>query len=96
MGGELDCFNTSCRVVEVLLDKEVRPCFNCQGYAHMQSICRATKATCDKCARTHRTRDCKSLTWKCANGQGGHQAEFSIKTDSARCRCKPLQDIVQS
>ncbi len=74
MGGELDCFNTSCRVVEVLLDKEVRRCFNCQGYGHMQSSCRATKATCGKCAGTHRTRDCKSLTWKCANCQGDHQA----------------------
>ena len=42
MGGEVDFFNTTARLVEVLLDREVRRCFNCQGYGHSQASCRST------------------------------------------------------
>ncbi|KZS07320.1 Uncharacterized protein APZ42_028989 [Daphnia magna] len=45
-GGEIDVFNTSARLVEVFLDREVRRCFKCQGYGHVQVSCRASSPSC--------------------------------------------------
>ncbi|EFX72189.1 hypothetical protein DAPPUDRAFT_110892 [Daphnia pulex] len=58
--GSADIFNTELRVVEIDLNREVRRCFNCQGYGHAQASCRDTSARCGKCSGPHRTRDCKS------------------------------------
>jgi hypothetical protein len=74
MGGEVDFFNTTARLVEVLLDREVRRCFNCQGYGHSQASCRSTSPRCGKCAGSHRTRECTGTIKKCANCSGPHEA----------------------
>ncbi|KAI9559420.1 hypothetical protein GHT06_013408 [Daphnia sinensis] len=63
-GGEIDFFNTSARLVEIFLDREVRRCFKCKGYGHVQVSCRASSPSCGKCAGDHLTRDCNSQTRK--------------------------------
>ena len=75
--GVLDLFNTFARLVEVNLDREVRRCFNCQGYGHLQNSCRQEAPKCGKCARSHRTRECNldnSTKPTCANCSGPHEA----------------------
>jgi hypothetical protein len=74
LNGEVDFFNTTARIVEILLDREVRRCFKCQGYGHVLATCRAPKPSCGKCAGPHLTRDCSSKVWKCVNCKGDHQA----------------------
>ena len=66
-GGEVNFFNRTARIVEMLLDREVRRCFKCQGYGHVQGSCRASNPSCGKCAGTHFTRDCTSQSRKCVN-----------------------------
>lgn len=72
--GELYFFNTTARIVEILLDREVRRCFKCQCYGHVQASCRASNPSCGKCAGAHLTRDCNSLNRKCVNCGGAHQS----------------------
>lgn len=73
--GSVDILNPELRVVEVDLNREVRRCFNCQGYSHAQASCRDTSACCNsKCSGSHRTRDCKSDVKKCASCSGPHHA----------------------
>jgi hypothetical protein len=72
--GEVDFFNTTARLVEMLLDREVRRCFKCQGYGHAQASCRDPNPSCGKCAGAHLTRDCTSQTRKCVNCKGAHQS----------------------
>lgn len=72
--GEIDFFNTTARIVEILLDREVRRCFKCQGYGHVQASCRDPNPRCGKCAGAHLTRDCNSLIRKCVNCGGAHQS----------------------
>jgi hypothetical protein len=74
MGGEVDFFNTTARLVEVLLDREVRRCFNCQGYGHSQASCRDPVPRCGKCAGANRTRDFSSNVKQCANCSDPHEA----------------------
>ncbi|KZS12011.1 Uncharacterized protein APZ42_023102 [Daphnia magna] len=57
----------------LLLDREVRQCFNCQGYGHSQASCRSTSPLYGKCAESHRTRDCMGAAKKCANCSGAHE-----------------------
>ncbi|EFX62974.1 hypothetical protein DAPPUDRAFT_119650 [Daphnia pulex] len=47
-------FGTYYRIVPVDLNREVRRCFKCQHYGHIQRDCPATFATCGKCAERHR------------------------------------------
>lgn len=72
--GELDFFNTTARIVEILLDREVRRCFKCQGCGHGQASCRDPNPSYGKCAGAHLTRDCNSLNRKCVNCGGAHQS----------------------
>ncbi len=69
-----DFFNTTARIVEILLDREVRRCFKCQGYGHVQASCHDPNPSCCKCAGAHLTRDCNSLIRKCVNCGGAHQS----------------------
>jgi hypothetical protein len=67
-------FGTYYRIVPVDLNREVRRCFKCQHYGHIQRDCPATFATCGKCAERHRTSECTSSVLKCVNCSGPHQS----------------------
>ena len=77
LSGEVDFFNTFSRLVEVNIDREVRRCYNCQGYGHTQANCRSPNPNCGKCAGNHITRNCSNeerAPLKCANCAGNHEA----------------------
>ena len=67
-------FGTYFCVVPVDLNKEVRRCFKCQKYGHIQRDCSASFSACGKCADKHGTKDCISLDLKCVNCSGTHQS----------------------
>ncbi len=67
-------FGTYYRIVPVDLNREVRRCFECQHYGHIQRDCPVTFATCGKCAEWHRTSECTSSVLKCVNCSGPHQS----------------------
>ena len=71
--GSVDFFNTSARLVEPLVDREVRRCFICQSYGHAMSTCRMTTPSCGKCAGPHRTRECSATFKKCVHCAGAHE-----------------------
>lgn len=70
----VDVFNSRPRVVEVDLNREVRRCFNCQGYGHGQKTCRLKTPKCGKCSGAHRTNTCKSKDKKCVHCYGQHHS----------------------
>jgi hypothetical protein len=74
--GRVFVFDTSHRIVEVDLNREVRRCFNCQRYGHTQHNCKALFPACGKCADKHRTKECNASKddWKCVGCSGGHQS----------------------
>lgn len=52
-------------------------CFRCQKYGHTQKFCDAQKETCFKCARSHRSKECKVTDprdFRCAVCRGRHIA----------------------
>ena len=75
--GEFFVFDTSHRIVEFNLNREVRCCFNCQRYGHTQHNCKAQFSACGKCASRHRTKGCTENkdAWKCVNCSGAHQSD---------------------
>lgn len=76
MSGVVNFFNTTTRLVEVLLDREVRRCFNYQRHGHAQAACRTSSPRFGKCANEHRTRNClyPQGTKKCSKHSGAHHA----------------------
>ena len=75
--GRIFVFDTSHRIVEFDLNREVRRCFNCQRYGHTQHNCKAQFSACGKCASRHRTKGCTENkdAWKCVNCSGAHQSD---------------------
>lgn len=63
------------RVVPIDLDREVRRCFRCQKYGHIQGVCKAVTSACGKCSKSHRTSECSAAKddWRCVNCDGPHQ-----------------------
>ncbi|EXU95360.1 zinc knuckle domain protein [Metarhizium robertsii] len=66
---QCELYDRSCRL---------RQCFNCLGYGHIGTQCKATMR-CGYCAQEHVSRECptksdKSVSKKCANCRGGHEA----------------------
>ena len=48
-------------------------CYNCQMFGHGSSRCKV-KTFCAKCAGNHKTTECNSTVFKCANCNGAHKA----------------------
>ena len=63
-------------MVDVLWDREVKRCFNCQRHGHLARACTMTTQTCglDLWAGSHDTRACTRTTFKCANCNSNHRA----------------------
>lgn len=66
---QCELYDGSCRLTQ---------CFNCQGYGHIGTQCKATMR-CGYCAQEHVSGECptksdKSVSKKCANCRGGHEA----------------------
>lgn len=77
--GRAFVFDTSHRIVEVDLNREVRRCFKCQRYGHTQHNCTVKFYACGKCAGRHCTKDCPENqdAWKCVSFSGEHQSGHS-------------------
>jgi hypothetical protein len=67
-------FGTYYRIVPIDLNREVRRCFKCQKYGHIQRDCPDNLFACGKCAERHRTNECSSSVLKCVNCGGPHQS----------------------
>ena len=79
-------FDSTHRVVDIDLNREVRRCFNCQRYGHTQTSCKAQTPACGKCADKHRTRECsaESSSFKCVNCSGQHQTGHKSCVDQVK------------
>lgn len=77
-------FGTYYRVVPVDLNREVRRCFNCQRYGHLQRDCKADLVACGKCAEHHRTSECVSKVWKCVNCSCPHQTGDKLCSEQVK------------
>ena len=73
--GTVYCDSGPRRVVDIDLHREVRRCYKCQRYGHIQHACKAQFPACGKCAGRHKTGECdaKKEEWKCVNCSGRHQ-----------------------
>ena len=52
-------------------------CFKCQKYGHTQKFCESTQETCFKCAKAHRSKECKvsdPKDYRCVVCKGHHLA----------------------
>jgi hypothetical protein len=72
---KVSILGTDFRIVPIDLDREVRRCFKCQKYGHIQLSCPSNINVCGKCSGQHRTSECsaESSNWKCVNCKGPHQ-----------------------
>ncbi|XP_045471764.1 uncharacterized protein LOC123678671 [Harmonia axyridis] len=64
---------------------DVRICFRCSGFNHIQSNC-SLKITCPKCTGEHPLNKCTSSTLKCINCNNANLADTSHAVwDAAKC-----------
>jgi hypothetical protein len=54
--------------------REVRRCFKCQRYGHIQRDCPAKFAACGKCAERRRANEWTSTVLKCVNCRSPQQS----------------------
>ncbi|XP_045023743.1 LOW QUALITY PROTEIN: uncharacterized protein LOC123468139 [Daphnia magna] len=72
------------RIVPVDLNREVRRCFKCQRYGHIQRDCSARFVACGKCAERHGTKECTSVVLKCVNCNGSHQSGHNTCSEQVK------------
>lgn len=75
----------------------VKQCFNCSGFGHFASTCRATFKRCPSCSGDHSYKECSSLTLKCGLCSQTKNEDTAHKATSNRCplRKKEFNTLVK-